>query len=316
MLTGVLFFGQHTVFSRQALEVLVRFGIFPRAVVVACKSLPGPEPFVRRPFSRGQTPNSSSGQTPNSAPFGVSKDLRSLCQEQCLDVIETTRVNHPLVLAQIASYRPDLLVTVGFNTLFGPRLLALPAMGAINVHPSLLPRWRGPSPFFWIFRHGDWESAGVTLHHMDHLEDHGPVLARAPMPWAARDTILHYLADAGRIGGELVRDLLIKHPDALPRGEVQDHGAACRAPRPTHDDLALDPASKTCEQLERFINSMQENYTLYVDFGGDRFHLAQILDTRPGKRLYGQYALKGDRLYLQAADGLVVCELAGPPELI
>jgi methionyl-tRNA formyltransferase len=77
----------------------------------------------------------------------------------------------------LAGYRPDLLVIYGFNWILPPAVFGLPRFGAINIHTSLLPRYRGPAPVLWAIRHGD-PDIGVTVHRIDEGIDTGPILAQ------------------------------------------------------------------------------------------------------------------------------------------
>ena len=77
----------------------------------------------------------------------------------------------------IAPYGPDLLICNGFPWLIPDDALSVPRLGAINIHPSLLPRWRGPTPVSWAIRTGERE-IGTTVHRMDASFDTGPVLAQ------------------------------------------------------------------------------------------------------------------------------------------
>jgi methionyl-tRNA formyltransferase len=83
--------------------------------------------------------------------------------------------------ALIAPYEPDLLLCTGFPWRIPPEALAIPRLGAVNGHPSLLPRYRGPSPVAWAIRNGDVE-LGFTFHRMDEDFDTGPILAQGTIP--------------------------------------------------------------------------------------------------------------------------------------
>lgn len=76
----------------------------------------------------------------------------------------------------IESYKPDLIVVAGYSQIIPKDILEIPKYGALNVHPSLLPRWRGPSPIQFTILAGD-KKAGVTIILMDEKMDHGPILA-------------------------------------------------------------------------------------------------------------------------------------------
>src|SRR5260370_31490494 len=90
----------------------------------------------------------------------------------------------------LAGYEPDILLVFGFNWRLPREVLEVPRLGALNVHPSALPRYRGPSPVIWAIRNGD-PFLGVTVHRMTGRIDAGPVLAQVtdiPLPdWATRE---------------------------------------------------------------------------------------------------------------------------------
>ncbi|HEY8601881.1 MAG TPA: formyltransferase family protein [Thermomicrobiales bacterium] len=95
--------------------------------------------------------------------------------------------------AQLAPLRPDLLIANGFPFRLPADLLALPRLGAVNVHPALLPRYRGTDTPFWILRHGEREG-GQTLHRMAPDFDTGPILAQARFPLADDDGLDAFIA--------------------------------------------------------------------------------------------------------------------------
>jgi methionyl-tRNA formyltransferase len=77
-------------------------------------------------------------------------------------------------------YEPDVMLCLGFPWKIPPDALGVPRLGAVNGHPSLLPRYRGPNPVAWMIRNGE-RDIGFTLHRMDAELDTGPILAQAPM---------------------------------------------------------------------------------------------------------------------------------------
>ena len=116
--------------------------------------------------------------------------------------------------AVLAAYGPDVLLVFGFNWHLPPEVLAVPRLGAVNVHPSALPKYRGPSPVLWAIRNGD-PCMGLTVHRMTDLIDAGPILAQVddlPLPdrvtshvvWQLQQVALPGLLEAAF--GRLVRD--------------------------------------------------------------------------------------------------------------
>src|SRR5690348_16295070 len=103
------------------------------------------------------------------------RPLTTFAREQGIPVRETRHKHDATVAAFIVESRPDVIAVAGYHWLLPPSLFTLPALGAVNLHPSLLPRHRGPWPLFWIY-HADDRETGVTVHRIDSGMDTGPIL--------------------------------------------------------------------------------------------------------------------------------------------
>jgi methionyl-tRNA formyltransferase len=115
-------------------------------------------------------------------------------------------------------YEPDLLVCAGFPWKIPPDALAVPRLGALNGHPSLLPDYRGPSPVAWAIRNGETE-IGFTFHRMDAELDTGAILAQASMPLGDEHSWEELTPKLAGVVGELL-------PAAIARMERGDPGDA------------------------------------------------------------------------------------------
>ncbi len=138
------------------------------------------------------------------------------------------------VAQMLAGYRPDLLVVFGFNWRLPAEVLGLPRLGVVNIHPSALPRYRGPSPVLHAVRNGD-PSFGVTVHKMSEVIDAGPVLAQGdgiPLPEEVTHQGVWELTRAAVPG--LLKDALERLAGGDP-GTPQDEGKATYAPFPPAD---------------------------------------------------------------------------------
>jgi methionyl-tRNA formyltransferase len=134
---------------------------------------------------------------------------------------------------------PDAIVVVAYWQLLTPEVLAVPPLGAVNVHFSLLPRWRGAAPVQRAILEGD-EVTGVSVMLMDRGMDTGPILAAAETPIEADE-------DAGSLGGrlaELGAPLLVEALRGLQAGTIeprpQDPSTATYAPKPAPAERVLD----------------------------------------------------------------------------
>ncbi|MES1929816.1 methionyl-tRNA formyltransferase [Salinisphaera dokdonensis CL-ES53] len=140
--------------------------------------------------------------------------------------------------AELAALEPDLMVVVAYGLLLPKKVLALPQHGCINVHASLLPRWRGAAPIARAILAGDSET-GVTLMQMEAGLDTGPMIVRRAVPIDG-DTnagVLHdRLAD---LGARELADLLGRLPEGVS-AEPQDDAQACYARRLEKGEAAID----------------------------------------------------------------------------
>lgn len=149
-------------------------------------------------------------------------------------------------------YEPDLGLCAGYTWLLPPEVLAIPRLGVVNSHPSLLPRHRGPYPIAWAIREGDAE-LGMTVHLMDERFDTGPILAQGSRPMPAGTSIGAFAPVLQSLGAELL-------PGALGRvlagdtGEPQSELGASYAP-PFGEDYAVLDVRRSRVELERQVRA-------------------------------------------------------------
>jgi len=117
-----------------------------------------------------------------------------------IETLTPDDINAPDVVARLAAVEPDMLFSFYFRQMLKAPLLRLPKRGALNMHGSLLPAYRGRAPVNWVLVRGEKET-GVTLHYMDEKPDHGEIVAQESVAIDRDDTALtltHKLAQAAR----------------------------------------------------------------------------------------------------------------------
>ena len=155
-------------------------------------------------------------------------------------VLGNPDLGDPGIQRVIASARPDVLFSFFFPRLIPSALLDLPPRGAFGTHPSLLPRWRGPDPYFWALRAGDAET-GVTLHRLEVTYDTGAIVDHRRLSISAED-------NSWSLAKRLDRGALAMLAGAAHRlaageslvGEAQPTQGVSWAPRPDDEALAID----------------------------------------------------------------------------
>ena len=165
--------------------------------------------------------------------------------------IETEDVNQPQIIEKIADFQPDLIMVIAFGQKLGSELINLPAKGAINVHASLLPKYRGAAPINWAIINGETET-GISIIRLAEKMDAGEILARQRTEIPPDET-------AGELHDRLARmaaPLLLKTIDKIADGTAvyteQDDSAATRAPKLKKSDGFLN-FNEPAEQLRRKI---------------------------------------------------------------
>ena len=154
-----------------------------------------------------------------------------------LPVYQPERIRDPESLERLRALAPDFLVVVAYGQILPSSVLAIPRLGAINVHASLLPRHRGAAPVARAILAGDLET-GVTIMKMDEQLDHGPILAVRATPIGEREDAAELTGRLGDIGAELLVETL-EHFDDL-RVVGQDHSRATVASKLRKEEGELE----------------------------------------------------------------------------
>jgi len=150
-------------------------------------------------------------------------------------ILQPPSLREPEAVAALARLHPELIVVAAFGQILRPNVLDLPIHGCINVHASLLPRWRGASPITAAILAGDALS-GCTIMRMDKGMDTGPILAQAAMAIHPDDTTGSLSARLAPQGASLLLDILpcYLHGHLRPRPQVDEDATICRLVRKEH----------------------------------------------------------------------------------
>ena len=160
----------------------------------------------------------------------ASSPVKLLALERGLSVFQPASLRRdPAARAQMADLEPDVIVVAAYGLLLPEETLRLPALGCLNVHPSLLPRHRGPSPVASAILAGD-PDAGVTLILLDQGMDTGPIVAQRSTPLGERETTEVLTDRLFRMGAELLLETLPgwASGDVQPRRQDESRATATR----------------------------------------------------------------------------------------
>jgi methionyl-tRNA formyltransferase len=156
-----------------------------------------------------------------------------------IPIFEPPTVKTPQFLARLAQERPDLLIVVAYGRIFPKGVLDLPPLGAVNIHFSLLPKYRGAAPVQWAIANGETET-GVTIMKMSEEMDAGPIYAQARVPIEEREHASTLGARLAPLGAELLVSLLEDLDEKRIEARPQDEHGVTVAPMLRPEDGWID----------------------------------------------------------------------------
>jgi methionyl-tRNA formyltransferase len=150
--------------------------------------------------------------------------VKALAIELGLPVLQPERARHESFLEELRALSPDLIVVMAYGQILPAALLEIPRHGCVNIHTSILPKYRGAAPIQWAILNGDPET-GVTLMRMDAGMDTGPIIAIARTPIATEDNAQTIHDRLGQIGADLLIEKLPAYLDGSLNPVPQPDGA-------------------------------------------------------------------------------------------
>ena len=228
-----------------------------------------------------------------------------------LDVLVTSHIGRLPTL--MSGLEPDVILVIGFPWRLPPALLALPRLGCVNTHPSLLPRYRGPNPLFWQFMNGETRG-GLTVHRMDADFDTGPILVQRAIEIAPDDDVDTLFPKFLALGLPMLREALALVAAGAP-GTPQPTEGASYAPLCTEAERRLD-WSRPATQLRNQIRGWgQEGALAEIDGKTVLARRARVLDISPATALSRPGTLLGhsaEGMLVQTGQGALLIEDFAP----
>ena len=223
-----------------------------------------------------------------------------------LDVWQPKKVRTPDFAEQLRELGADVGVVVAYGRILPRAVLEAPRTGCVNVHASLLPRWRGAAPIQWSIVNGDPET-GVTLMQMDEGMDTGPVLATATTVIERDDDAASLSERLSRLGAELLREELPRYVAGELTPTPQDDAYSTMAPllRKAHGRIDWTKPSREVHNQIRGMNPWPGAHTTLA---GRRIkiHRAQFSTLDPEAAVPGQVtALDPEGILVACADGTI-----------
>lgn len=239
----------------------------------------------------------------------VAPPVKLAALELGLPVMQPDKLRAPEAMAQLQAWAPDLIVVAAFGQILRPAVLELPRFGCINVHGSLLPRWRGAAPIQAVIRAGDQET-GITIMKMDSGVDTGPMFSQRAMPIESDDTAGSLFEKMSVLGAELLMETLPGYLDGLIQPQLQPVEGVTYAPMLKKEDGLLD-FTRSAEELARCVRAFNPWPGAFFDWQGGlmKVHQAHAEEGRAELRAHLVFQKSPA---IGTGDGILVLDIVQP----
>jgi len=253
-----------------------------------------------RPRGRGRQPRPS--------------PVKSVAEESGIAVEQPATLRDAEVIARLSGYAPDVICVAAYGLILPSEVLAVPPLGCLNVHASLLPKYRGAAPVHRAILRGD-EETGVSIMRVEEGLDTGPYAAVRTVRVGDKN-VPTLTAELAEMGAEALLDTLEKLEAGTVVWTPQDESEATYAPKVSAHDVALEPSLPVQEALRRIRASTPSARTRVCL--GDRE--VEVLDAHPSPTFLaaGEVQVVPEGLLLGFADGTLgvsQCKPAGRPAM-
>lgn len=231
-----------------------------------------------------------------------------------LPVIQPEKIKkNEEVQAQLKALQPDAIIVVGYGRIIPPWMLALPHYGNINVHASLLPKYRGAAPVQWAIAHGETVS-GVTTILLNEGLDTGDILLQKEMAIRPEDTTVTYAPRLAEMGADLIVETLRGLEEKTVTPVPQDHAQATLAPILKKEDGLVD-FNRTAIEIHNRLRGFQPWPGAYTQFRGKSFKLISALPEDTSSNLEpGELRVGDEKLFVGCGQRTVLQLIHVQPE--
>lgn len=207
--------------------------------------------------------------------------VKEMAEAEGIAVFQPKRLRGNIeAIEHIRAWSPDVIVVAAYGQIIPPEVLEIPPRGCVNIHPSLLPRWRGATPIQGAILAGD-ETTGVTIMLMDEGLDTGPILAQREAPIHAGETAGELEDRLAEISADLLLEILPSYlaEEITPRAQVEEKATMTRRLRKSEAEIDW---SQSALALERHIRAYAPEPGAYTTWDGQHFKIlkAQVVPAK------------------------------------
>lgn len=233
-------------------------------------------------------------------------EVERYARTQDLNILETLDVNAPATLDVLKTFHADLIVVVAFGQILKEGILKMPKHGCINLHASLLPKFRGAAPVQRAIMEGEKET-GVTIQRIVKKLDAGDILLQRTVPIQPDETSGELLVRLAEVGGDLLLEALEKIQGGQVHYTPQDEAKVTYAKKIEKSESDLN-WGLSAPQIANAIRALQPWPVAQTDFQGEtlRIFKAKVVPGQPGKPPGTLHSDRQSYLHFQCGDGQAI----------
>ena len=235
------------------------------------------------------------------------ESLALAAQQSAVPVIDLSR---PVasVLPQLRELQVDVLLMACYGRRLPKALFDFPAHGSYNLHPSLLPAYRGPEPVYWQLKHG--AATGISWHRVSEAFDSGDIIAQKKVYLEDGLSYQQINAQLASAGSELMAGLLSELENGQLQGKNQNPDAASYFPYPQAEDFVLDVRGSARRACNFMCATQEFGQTFSCTIAGREYRLARAMDFDPN-RVLECVEVQGECLFIPFKQGVLIATVAG-----
>lgn len=285
----VLFFGSLNVYSHTALLNILKRGVNVVAVIIS-----GATPY-QRPDEISDIPIAAHPKFTT---------IETLAVEHHIPIHYVLDISDRQLLDTLTGYQADFILLACFPSKVPEKIRRLPKKECVNIHPSLLPAYRGPHPVFWQLKAGE-KRMGVSLHRVTDEWDSGEIILQTEVQISAGMRGRAIEAKLGEYGAIVFTEVLRLYQVNNVTPTIQDDLRASYNPAPKHEDFVLSPkwSARRAFSFMRGTDEWGRNYQ--IDIGGSTIIVKSAMAYSPSATLSKPYDLEDNYIIMQFSPGLL-----------
>lgn len=237
--------------------------------------------------------------------------VKLIADELGIPVLQPNRLKDPGVIEQLYAWKADVFIVAAFGQIFRKNILDIPRFGLINVHASLLPRWRGASPIQAAILAGD-ETTGISIMKIDEGIDTGAVFSQESVTIKEHETAGELSSRLASMGAELLIKTLPDYFAGINKGKSQDEEFASYAAMINKEDAILNN-NESAETLVRRVRAYQPWPVAKLDVNGVRLAVHRAHQVPDIKKQPGQTYIYQNYPAISTGVGLLVLDQVQVP---